>query len=85
MVIGYTPSASAVAVKVILVGAGETRSPTKLKALATDSLAKKVKVKVVLAKLAWAKKGMRKTARMKASGTDPHHIWFLSHVFIKGR
>ena len=36
-----TPSASAVAVKVILVGAGETRSPTKLKALATDSLAKK--------------------------------------------
>ena len=37
---GYTPSASAVAVKVILVGAGETRSPTRLKALATDSLAK---------------------------------------------
>ena len=36
---GYTPSASAVAVKVILVGAGETRSPTRLKALATDSLA----------------------------------------------
>ena len=43
---GYTPSASAVAVKVILVGAGETRSPTRLKALATDSL-KKLKLNIV--------------------------------------
>ena len=37
---------------------------------------KKVKVKVVLAKLAGVKKGTWKTARMKASGTDPLHIWF---------
>ena len=36
----------------------------------------KVKVKVVLAKLAGVKKGTWKTARMKASGTDPLHIWF---------
>ena len=39
-----TPSGAAVAVKVILVGAGETSNPTRLNTLATDSLEKKVKV-----------------------------------------
>ena len=38
IVIGYTPSAAGVAVKEILVGAGETKSPTRLNAVATDSL-----------------------------------------------
>ena len=48
---GFTPTASAVAVKVIFVGAGETRRPTKLNALATDSLAKKRWKYLVLAVL----------------------------------
>ena len=38
IVIGSTPSAAGVAVKEILVGAGETKSPTRLNAVATDSL-----------------------------------------------
>ena len=38
ILIGSTPSAAGVAVKEILVGAGETKSPTRLNAVATDSL-----------------------------------------------
>ena len=61
---GFTPTAAAVAVKVIFVGAGETRRPTKLKALATDSLEKSE------ISLGRGLNGERKTRRMKEGIRD---------------